>query len=113
MIKTMKKILFPIIIIIILMAFIYSYFILGNQLRTNRGIEKGRDYVTKMYNDFSIAGENCQGEDSDNNGYITCNFRLKSTADQNERTITLQCPTFVKSFLATSCKEQGVVINQN
>jgi hypothetical protein len=64
-----------------------------------------------MYGDYVIAGENCQGEDSDNNGYVTCNFRIKQNSNGNEKTITLQCPTFIKSFMATSCKEQGITIN--
>ena len=64
-------------------------------------------------------GKSCQGEDSDNNGYVTCNFRLKSTTQNtdntnnpmSEKTITLQCPTFIKSYMGTSCKEMGFSIN--
>ena len=50
-------------------------------------------------------------EDSNADGYVTCNFRLKSSSG-SEKTITLQCPTFIKSFLGTSCKEVGFTINQ-
>jgi hypothetical protein len=63
-----------------------------------------------MYNDYAVAGKTCQGEDSNKDGYITCNFRLKK--EEIEKTITLQCPTFWKSYMATSCKEQGMVISQ-
>lgn len=106
----MKKILGVALALIILVAGLYSYFILGNQMRASRGISKGEEYASKMYGDYAIVGKNCQGEDSNGDGYITCNFRLKSAT--NEKTVTLQCPTFIKSFMATSCKEQGIVISQ-
>jgi hypothetical protein len=106
----MKKIFGVILSLIIVAAGLYSYFILGNQMRASRGLMKGGEYASKMYSDYAIVGKNCQGEDSNGDGYITCNFRLKSAS--NEKTITLQCPTFIKSFMATSCKEQGIVIGQ-
>lgn len=108
----MKKYFSAISVLVLIVLGLYSYFILGNQMRTVRGIQKGKEYAMKMYSDYAVVGENCQGEDSDNNGYITCNFRLKkSSPSEEEKTITLQCPTFVKSFMATSCKEQGILIN--
>ena len=109
--KKMKVYGGAVLVILFVVASFYSYFILGNQARSTRALEKGREYASKMYNDYRVAGENCQGEDTDNNGYVTCNFRLKGTTNGTERTITLQCPTFIKSFMATSCKEQGIVIN--
>ena len=106
-----KKYLAALVTLLLVGFALYSYFILGNQMRTMRGIQKGKEYAVKMYSDYTVVGENCQGEDSDNNGYITCNFRLAKSATQEEKTITLQCPTFVKSFMATACKEQGILIN--
>jgi len=106
----MKKIMIVSVLLLITVGVLYSYFILGNQARAARGIVQGEDYTAKMYNDYTIAGKNCQGEDTNGDGYITCNFRLKN--QEKEKTITLQCPTFIKSFLATSCKEQGMVISQ-
>jgi hypothetical protein len=100
----MKKYIFLFIILILIGLGLYAYFILGNQMRSVRGLDSGKEYVAKMYSDYSIAGNNCQGEDSNDDGYITCNFRL---------TVNLQCPTFIKSYLATSCKEVGITINQN
>jgi hypothetical protein len=110
--KSAKTYSFILLVIAIVAITLYSYFILGNQARSARALTKGGDYVATMYGDYSVAGKSCQGEDSDNNGYVTCNFRIKKGELVQEKTITLQCPTFIKSFLATSCKEQGIVINQ-
>lgn len=107
-----KKYFAILVMLFIVTAGFYAYFILGNQARSTRCLQKGKEYAVKMYSDYQIVGENCQGEDSDSNGYVTCNFRLKKSGlPDQEKTITLQCPTFIKSFMATSCKEQGIVIN--
>ncbi len=98
------------IIILLVVLGLYGYFVMGNQMRASRAITKGSEYAAKMYSDYNVVGQSCQGEDSNNDGYVTCNFRLKQ--DITEKTITLQCPTYIKSFMATNCKEQGIVINQ-
>lgn len=108
-IKTLGGIL---LVVLALGFFLYAYFILGNQARSARGLQKGADYAAKVYPDYSVIGKTCQGEDSNSDGYVTCNFRIQKIGKEEEKTITLQCPTFIKSFLATSCKEQGIVINQ-
>lgn len=108
----MKKFFGAAVVISLIVAGLYSYFILGNQLRSARGETVSAKYLSKMYADYQVLGKNCQGEDTDNDGYVTCNARVKQERTGNEKTVTLQCPTFVKSFLATSCKEQGIVISQ-
>lgn len=110
--KKIKTVSVISLVIIALVIFLYAYFILGNQARSTRALEKGNDYASKMYADYTVVGKTCQGEDSNNDGYVTCNFRIQKNGGEVEKTITLQCPTFIKSFLATSCKEQGIVINQ-
>ena len=107
------------ILLVVIVAGLYGYFIAGNSLRSWRANQTGSSYVTKLYSDYAVMGKSCQGEDSDNNGYVTCNFRLKSTTQNtdntnnpmSEKTITLQCPTFIKSYMGTSCKEMGFSIN--
>jgi hypothetical protein len=109
----MKKYI-TIFVLILLTAFaFYAYFAAGNNMRSYRGLHTGKNYIEKMYNDYSVAGQNCQGEDTNADNYITCNFRLKENATLIEKTITLQCPTFIKSYLGTSCKEVGITLNQN
>ncbi len=116
----MKKYLFLLGVILLIVAGFYMYFIAGNQLRSARGLVKGGEYIAKLYGDYTVVGKNCQGEDTNLDGYVTCNFRLKYTAKENmfgdlipEKTTILQCPTFIKSYMGTSCKESGFTINQN
>jgi hypothetical protein len=108
----MKKIITVAGVTIIFVGFVYTYFIFGNQMRSSRGEVMSEKYIGKMYADYQVLGKSCQGEDSDNNGYITCNARIKQDGTGTEKTVTLQCPTLIKSYLATSCKEQGIVISQ-
>ena len=107
----MKKFLWIFIILLIVAFAFYLNFVAGNQLRAWRATKTSDTFVKKLYSDYSIAGQNCQGEDTNNDGYVTCNLRLKASADGAEKVITVQCPTFIKSYMGTSCKEQGLVIN--
>lgn len=109
----MKKFLFLVIILLVVGFGLYANFILGNQLRAVRANVKAEEYISKMYQDFDIAGHSCQGDDTNHDTYVTCDFRLKDKNSGLEKTIILQCPTFWKSFMATACKEQGITINQN
>jgi hypothetical protein len=45
----MKKIFTIGVIILLIIGGLYSYFILGNQMRASRGISKGEEYASKMY----------------------------------------------------------------
>jgi hypothetical protein len=107
----MKKYLYIIILLALVAAGLYLYFVAGNQLRAWRGGITGSDYAAKLYGDYSVIGQSCQGEDSNDDGYITCNFRLRSSVSAEEKTLILQCPTFWKSYMGTSCKENGFTIN--
>ncbi|MDQ5957087.1 MAG: hypothetical protein QG614_61 [Patescibacteria group bacterium] len=109
----MKKYLYFFIFLIIILSGFYAYFILGNQLRAARADVKAEDYINKMYQDYDVAGHSCQGDDTNHDTYVTCDYRVKEKSSGYEKTIILQCPTFWKSFMATACKEQGLLINQN
>jgi hypothetical protein len=107
----MKKYFAAFLFIIFIGGGLYTYFVLGNQLRSLRGEVMTMKYVVSMYSEYTVAGKSCQGEDTNKDGYITCNARLRQASTGAERTITLQCPTLIKSYTATSCKEQGIMIN--
>ena len=110
--QKIKKYFFLLLVIGLASVGLYGYFVFGNQMRSGRGMVKGNDYIATMYSDYHVSGQSCQGEDTNKDTYITCNFRLQKIASGEEKTITLQCPTFWKSFMYTNCKEQGIVINQ-
>jgi len=107
--KKISSLLIALFVLVLLLLSLYSYFVAGNKLRSWRAENTGSQFVEKIYGDYAIVGKNCQGEDTNNDGYVTCNFRLKSA--NSEKVITIQCPTFIKSYLGTSCKEQGLIIN--
>ena len=110
--QKIKKYIFVLICMCAIIGVLYIYFIAGNQLRASRALTKGNDYTATMYSDYHVSGQSCQGEDTNGDSYVTCNFRLQKMISGEEKTITLQCPTFWKSFMYTNCKEQGIVINQ-
>ena len=110
--QKIKKYFFLLLVIGLAIIGLYGYFVFGNQMRASRALKKGGDYALNMYGDYKVTGQSCQGEDTNSDSYVTCNFRLQKIASGEEKTITLQCPTFWKSFMSTNCKEQGMVINQ-
>ena len=99
----MKKYFYIIFVLGILVGGIYFYYIGSNTIRANRGLSEGENYIKKMYAEYAIVGKVCQGKDTDGDGYISCDFRIKT--ETKEDVINLQCPTFISSYLGTSCKE--------
>ena len=107
----MKVFLSLVLAVVITVGGFYMYYVAGNTLRASRADALGTQFVAKLYSDYTIMGHSCQGEDTNHDGYVTCNFRLKSPASGDDKVIALQCPTFFKSFMGTSCKEQGLILN--
>ncbi len=104
----MKKYLF--LVVALLIAFLYGYFIGIKNIQTHVATKDGTSYTTKMYSDYSIVGESCQGEDTDGDSYVSCDFRLKNAS--SEKVLHLQCPTIMKSFTGSVCKEYRITIPQ-
>lgn len=107
----MKSFIWLILVFVFVGGGLYLYFVAGNELRASRADVQGAEFVAKLYGDYTVMGHSCQGEDTNRDGYVTCNFRLKSPTSGDDKVIALQCPTFIKSFLGTSCKEQGLILN--
>ena len=105
----MKKYL--LLFIVLLIAFIYGYFIGIKNIQTHVATTDGNKYAAKMYSDYSIVGESCQGEDTDGDSYVSCDFRLKN-ASASEKILHLQCPTIMKSLTGSVCKEYRISIPQ-
>lgn len=81
-----------------------------NNTRGSRAEKIGHTYIAKVYTDYNILGEDCQGVDTDNDGYVSCTFRIGKEGVEKE--INLQCPTYIKSFLGNECKASQLVIPQ-
>ena len=100
----MKKVILASLLIILVILIGYFVSIIGlNDLRASRAISVGHHYIKDVYNDYAIAGEHCQGVDTDGDSYVSCDFRL--TKNEAERVVNLQCPTIWKSLIGSSCKE--------
>jgi hypothetical protein len=94
-------------LLIILAAIVAGYFysiVWMKDFRAARAEASGTEFISKVYTDYSVVGKNCQGEDTDDNGYVTCSFRVKNL-ENIERTVRLECPTIVKGIFGSSCKE--------
>jgi hypothetical protein len=81
-----------------------------NDTRATRAQKIGHKYITKVYQEYSVLGEICQGVDTDANGYVSCTFRIGKAGTEKE--INLQCPTYIKSFLGNECKATQMVLPQ-
>jgi hypothetical protein len=103
----MKKYIVILSVLSLIAALIFSYFysmILTKDYRASRAESIGMKYMAKVYTEYTVIGKTCQGEDTDENTYVSCSFRIKN-AENTERTVRLQCPNIWKSFTGSSCKE--------
>ncbi len=74
-----------------------------NKVRSMRATTESTKYVAKLYPGYTIGGSVCQGEDTDGDSYVSCDLNIGNATDN--RVINIQCPTIIKSFLGTSCKQ--------
>lgn len=109
----MKKYLYLLLGICVIALAGYSYvasITFTNNIRAHRAERVGEKYIAKVYKEYTLLGEVCQGVDTDSNGYVSCTFRVGK--DALEKEINLQCPTYIKSFLGNECKATQMVIPQ-
>ncbi len=111
-IKVMTK---GIIAVVLSLALVLAVFLGGSILlrnaRASVAQNRGEAFVAKLYAEYQIMGKSCQGEDTDGDAYVSCDFRLKNPTDA-ERVVHLQCPTMWKAFLGNTCKESRLVLPQ-
>jgi len=103
--------------ILIFIAFLVLVFVVyvgsinfSTSLRAKRAVSMGHEYITKVYSDFAIKGEVCQGVDTDGDNYVSCTFRIQN--DISEKTINLYCPTIFKSLTGSDCKSAQLMLEQ-
>lgn len=78
-------------------------------IRAGRAETMAAKFVTNLYAEYAIIGQNCQGEDTDGDSYVSCDLRIKNT-ENVEKILKLQCPTMWKSFTGNTCKESRLSI---
>jgi ABC-type phosphate/phosphonate transport system permease subunit len=71
-----------------------------NKLRSARAGAQVTDFVSALYPSSTIVGKVCQGEDTDNDSYVSCAVTISS----RENPLSVQCPTIVASYLGTTCR---------
>lgn len=109
---SMKKGIFLAVSFLVLFGAVYiGGSMLVRAARASVAQSRGQAYIAKLYAEYAIVGENCQGEDLDNDSYVSCDFRIKNGLSE-ERVINLQCPTVWKSFLGDTCKESRLALPQ-
>ncbi len=81
-----------------------------NSVRAIRAQKIGHTYIAKVYQEYNILGEICQGVDTDADGYVSCTFRIGKGVIEKE--VNLQCPTYIRSFLGNECKTTQMVLPQ-
>lgn len=110
---TMKKYLYTFIFLAVIVGggvLYVSSITWINDVRAKRAGTIGNKYLAKVYKEYKVLGEICQGVDTDKNGYVSCTFRVGK--DNVEKEINLQCPTYIKSFLGNECKATQMVLPQ-
>lgn len=106
-----KGIFLGIFLLLVMGATYLGSSILLRDTRASVAQRKGDAFVQKLYSEYAIAGQSCQGEDTDGDQYVSCDYRLKNPAGE-ERIVHLQCPTIWKSLVGNVCKESRLVIPQ-
>lgn len=108
----MIKILGGFILALLVAGGVYVGVSIGERaVQSHMAEKRGVTFISKLYAEYTIAGQNCQGEDTDGDSYISCDFRIKNAAGE-DRVVHLQCPTISKALLGDTCKEARAVISQ-
>lgn len=106
-----RTIFFAILFIVVLAATYLGASILIRTVRSQVAQGKGVAFIQNLYAEYAIVGESCQGEDTDADSYVSCDFRLRN-AQSEERIVHLQCPGIWKSIIGNTCKESRLMLPQ-
>ena len=109
----MKKYLYLFIFLAVIAMSGYLYIMatsFKNNVRAHRAEKVGHLYIEKVYKEYTVVGQICQGVDTDGDGYVSCTFRLAK--EGAEKAINLHCPTYIKSFLGNECKASQMILQQ-
>jgi hypothetical protein len=71
-----------------------------NKLRSLRAQVQVDNFIASLYPTQQVVGKVCQGEDTDNDSYVSCAVTITS----RENPLSVQCPTIIKSYMGTTCR---------
>lgn len=107
----MKALFIFILLIGVLVGGYIGSVLLIKDMRSSRAETMSQKYVENLYKEYSIVGQNCQGEDTNGDSYVSCDVRIQVGADTTtQRVIMLSCPTMWKSYTGSTCKESRYAI---
>ena len=102
-----KFIITLVLILIILGGGYFGILIVSKDLRSSRAETMSAYYISNLFSEYHIIGKNCQGEDTNNDSYVSCDIRIQKGDDiSTEKVINLSCPTMWKSYTGSTCKER-------
>lgn len=65
-----------------------------------------QEFLGRMYPDKVVLGHDCVGRDTDGDGYVSCNARVRGK-DEPEETLSLECAS---DLFNNGCKTRAGVI---
>lgn len=106
----MKKSILVLALAVVLVLVLYiGSAIVSRSIRAKVADMRGTSFIHKLYAEYAVVGNSCQGEDTDGDSYVSCDFRIQ-TASSTERIVHLQCPTIWKTIIGGTCKESRFVV---
>ncbi len=113
----MKKIFYTILFLLVVGGISGSYFgsiIFVKNLRADRAVVMSEKFVRNLFSEYTMIGQNCQGEDTNGDSYVSCDIRIQKGNDiSTEKVLNLSCPTMWKSYTGSTCKERPVFQQAN
>lgn len=77
---------------------------------TGKADNQSEDYVKKMYPGWVVEGKNVMPFDSNDDGYVSVDVRIKNSSTNEERTLYLEC---AKAFqMNQGCKERNTTLKR-
>ena len=77
---------------------------------TGKADNQSEDNVNNMYPGWTVAGKNVMPYDSNEDGYVSVDVRIKNTKTDEERTLYLEC---AKAYqMNQGCKERNTILKR-
>jgi hypothetical protein len=97
-------------LVVVIIGGYFGSIILLKDIRSSRAETMTQKYVSNLYKEYSIIGLNCQGDDTDGDGYVSCDVRIRIADDKTTEMVRfLSCPTVWKSITGNTCKERQII----